>query len=311
MLTCPVVRDLLPSYLENLTGPETNRLVEEHLHHCEECRSLKETMEAEIDVKKAPEPKINFLQKWKRRRLISAALAILVTLGCMVWLYDREFSVEASATSSLEAAIDEFNFEENLEVNVLESEHLGDRLVVLYQKKDSTSYHGIAELQRGIFGKYRFLRTSNSDWDLYDIETVTSRGKSYLLIYGINDLPGVKTFSVLRTPEDAGTLLYKGEGRKAPFLDMVEVKGEVPLFPNAIRYYDGEGREITMEELHAQLGMDRNGGGSGTSVVEGGLLYVYLGIVLVLGIIITRYLLDPAPKRNKDREQGMIKNFKP
>ena len=33
-LTCGVVRDLLPSYVEGLTAPETNEAVERHLSDC-------------------------------------------------------------------------------------------------------------------------------------------------------------------------------------------------------------------------------------------------------------------------------------
>ena len=33
-LTCGVVRDLLPSYVEGLTSPESNTAVERHLSEC-------------------------------------------------------------------------------------------------------------------------------------------------------------------------------------------------------------------------------------------------------------------------------------
>ena len=36
-LTCGVVRDLLPSYVEGLTSQETNQAVETHLASCPEC----------------------------------------------------------------------------------------------------------------------------------------------------------------------------------------------------------------------------------------------------------------------------------
>lgn len=33
-LTCPVVRDLLPLYVDNLVSPETAQAVERHLEGC-------------------------------------------------------------------------------------------------------------------------------------------------------------------------------------------------------------------------------------------------------------------------------------
>lgn len=37
-LDCCVVRDLLPSYLEELTETETSAMVREHIEHCAACR---------------------------------------------------------------------------------------------------------------------------------------------------------------------------------------------------------------------------------------------------------------------------------
>ena len=36
-LSCGVVRDLLPSYVENLLGKESQEAVERHLENCREC----------------------------------------------------------------------------------------------------------------------------------------------------------------------------------------------------------------------------------------------------------------------------------
>ena len=40
-LTCGVVRDLLPSYVEGLTSPESNTAVERHLSECPDCAQLR------------------------------------------------------------------------------------------------------------------------------------------------------------------------------------------------------------------------------------------------------------------------------
>ena len=40
-LSCAVVRDLLPSFVEGLTSEETNRAVESHLSACPDCMARK------------------------------------------------------------------------------------------------------------------------------------------------------------------------------------------------------------------------------------------------------------------------------
>ena len=40
-LTCGVVQDLLPSYVEGLTSPESNTAVERHLSGCPDCAQLR------------------------------------------------------------------------------------------------------------------------------------------------------------------------------------------------------------------------------------------------------------------------------
>ena len=53
-LDCCVVRDLLPSYLEELTETETSSMVKEHIEHCEVCRQLENDMRVQVPVEKAP-----------------------------------------------------------------------------------------------------------------------------------------------------------------------------------------------------------------------------------------------------------------
>ena len=48
MLPCHIVRDLLPSYLEHLTGPETEADICEHLESCPDCRAARDAMAADL-----------------------------------------------------------------------------------------------------------------------------------------------------------------------------------------------------------------------------------------------------------------------
>lgn len=47
---CPIIADLLPSYIEGLTSAETNIMIADHLADCDECRQLLEDYTAEVEL---------------------------------------------------------------------------------------------------------------------------------------------------------------------------------------------------------------------------------------------------------------------
>ena len=82
-LTCGVVRDLLPSYVEGLTSPESNAAVERHLSECPDCAQLRTAL-AGAPEQAAPEDskEVDYLKKVKRRgwRRVAAAVAVTALL---------------------------------------------------------------------------------------------------------------------------------------------------------------------------------------------------------------------------------------
>ena len=69
-LPCEVVRDLFPSYMDELTSRVSNEMIEDHLKDCRECREVLEAMRAGTQGEEAPGPEareIDFLKKNKRR----------------------------------------------------------------------------------------------------------------------------------------------------------------------------------------------------------------------------------------------------
>ena len=80
-LTCAIVRDLLPSYVEGLTSNETNQAVEAHLTGCPDCARL----HAELMAPPLPEAaeqrrEVDYLKKVKHRNGRRVILAVLCTL---------------------------------------------------------------------------------------------------------------------------------------------------------------------------------------------------------------------------------------
>ncbi len=47
-INCEVIKDLLPSYIDGLTSPQSDTLIREHLKECPECREYLEEMTKEM-----------------------------------------------------------------------------------------------------------------------------------------------------------------------------------------------------------------------------------------------------------------------
>ena len=85
-LTCAVVRDLLPSYVEGLTSDETNTAVESHLSACPDCMARKNAMAAPAEPAETAEQsrEVDYLKTVKRKSGRRVVLAIACTLAVIL-----------------------------------------------------------------------------------------------------------------------------------------------------------------------------------------------------------------------------------
>ena len=86
-LTCGVVRDLLPSYVENLLGEEAKEAVDRHLETCPECRERKEAMAAPAEEAAEPEKEVDYLKRVKKGTVHKIVLAVVCTVLLVVGGY--------------------------------------------------------------------------------------------------------------------------------------------------------------------------------------------------------------------------------
>ena len=90
---CNIIKDLLPSYVDDLCSEESCAIVEEHLQECPECRNLiKQMKEFQlVPGKKETHKEIDYLKKIKNNNLRKNVLtglymaAILVS-GIVIWV---------------------------------------------------------------------------------------------------------------------------------------------------------------------------------------------------------------------------------
>ena len=95
ILTCEIVRDLLPGYVDKLTSPETNEAVETHLKGCADCRAIFASMTgAEPEpVPTAEQREVDYLKKVRdnRRRWVwgASVLALICVVGAVLYVRFR------------------------------------------------------------------------------------------------------------------------------------------------------------------------------------------------------------------------------
>ncbi len=98
-ITCQIVRDLLPNYIEGLTGEETNAAIAHHLANCESCRQLHEKLKADMAVPKFEKRDLMRLLKAIRKarltQIILAVLAGVVFTWAVIFVMASPFSVIA------------------------------------------------------------------------------------------------------------------------------------------------------------------------------------------------------------------------
>lgn len=85
-ISCEIIKDLLPLYKDDVCSIESQKLIEEHLQSCAECKKLWEQMSIDINVEKK---ELNFEEaksierlskKWNRKLMLSMIKGILLTL---------------------------------------------------------------------------------------------------------------------------------------------------------------------------------------------------------------------------------------
>lgn len=316
-LDCCVVRDLLPSYLEELTETETSAMVREHIEHCAACRQLEEDMRRQVPIEKAPQRALRFLKRVKRTRLIAAILSALVALFCIGWLYDLEFHYANTEAGRLEAVCDYIPSPEGNTISGVEAgtpvravswQTIDNHLLIFFAADNEENVHGVMHLVRGVNGKYRAIESSYSPSQytagVYG-ESLTLRGTDWKLfmlagdncrdIYsaevhyvgfdydGIHPYTAIKTYT-LSEPNFMWLMEQSELEQELGLLD----KDITGLHIEDIRLLDKNGKDIT-DEYKDESMTTSCGAGKGTAELF--LLYVYIGIVAVLGIVFIRYFL--------------------
>ena len=86
MKECKIIRDLFPSYIDDLTNKETNQFIEEHLNSCKDCKKVLETMQKDINLNttKKDSKEVKYIKKFNNKmkmlKMIIIGIALIVVL---------------------------------------------------------------------------------------------------------------------------------------------------------------------------------------------------------------------------------------
>lgn len=105
-LSCDVIKDILPLYIEDLASDESRRIVDEHISTCSHCRNELEDMKspaiAPLDTDTRPLEKIRDSMRKKKYQtvLLTIALTLIIAIVAMTFLTAPDY-LNHTATVSI------------------------------------------------------------------------------------------------------------------------------------------------------------------------------------------------------------------
>lgn len=93
-MKCYIIRDILPLYCDNLTSRESNKEIEKHLHYCEKCNNVYESMNRKYENIKKIEKNIDPLKKVNKQNKLKVGIAILLSVAVMSLVSKLKFVIK-------------------------------------------------------------------------------------------------------------------------------------------------------------------------------------------------------------------------
>jgi hypothetical protein len=248
----------------------------------------------------------------KRNIKLSAIICLALTLVLSYYIYFTEFKYKRDK-SSLAEAITEFTtpFNSSVDAYVLEIKEMKGVLVASFRDKTRLNLNGVAIFSKGFNQRYRIIssRIEPSDYSsVLDIHRIKIKDHPYYVISGYNFSDEIKTYGLDfygylhpgNYAKDRVKETIKFELVNQQFMDIYSYEEINNLLENSIdrtlydasvwstSMYDADGQDIT-ENFRIK---DSIGGPKGmVGKAELFLIYVFIAIVLGIGLLMTRYFL--------------------
>lgn len=102
-ISCDVIRDLLPSYIEDLTSEDSNKIIEEHIDECTNCKEVLEILKQDLLVKEQKNVKLDksstkLFKKIRRKTFKYIGISLLI--GIIIGILGPQLNSITSASNS-------------------------------------------------------------------------------------------------------------------------------------------------------------------------------------------------------------------
>ena len=181
-LTCEVVQDLLPSYVDGLTSDVSNQAVEQHLKACESCRNLYSEMREPMNGEDASETndeqkadskrpsEIDYLKKIRKKnrmRILAAVLIVVIAVGVGLWskVYVIGQKIEQAEFVQADVVVEDHN----VSVQGLLLDTTKGVSDVAFQEKDGIVTVSLRETRKSSFHTNEFLADYQSSGDIKQV----------------------------------------------------------------------------------------------------------------------------------------------
>ena len=86
-ISCDVIKDMLPLYVDGAASDDTGAIVSAHIAHCADCRKEYESMRTAIvlPAEKSPEPLGRLKKKLRKKRLVTISVTALATVAVVLF----------------------------------------------------------------------------------------------------------------------------------------------------------------------------------------------------------------------------------
>ncbi|MGE7925837.1 zf-HC2 domain-containing protein [Viridibacillus arvi] len=194
-----VFKDLVPSYIENLTSEETNKQIEKHMEQCEDCRQFVKDMQEDLLVGRTREQEkedknIDYLKKVRSKNrkkiftIVGTLLSIffIISIGCYIlfahmWIADEK---DVQTTVQRQGTTVTLSFQTKNDNRYLlsmgRSEHNYRNHITIYEK-----WNDFSEAAKLFNGRsnvtYTFLDENTLLLDNGNEKTLTDKDKIYIM----------------------------------------------------------------------------------------------------------------------------------
>ena len=160
-ITCNVVKDILPLYIDNVVSDDTRRLIEEHLKSCSGCRIEAEEMKRSIEIPLDRHIEVdeagmikNLKRRFLKKKILIAIISAVAALVAVALIYTY---------ASVSRTVIPFD---DSKISITES---GDKLYAIYNGNDMA---GVSSID-----------PASDDADNYDTNNADGRSVCVFYIY--------------------------------------------------------------------------------------------------------------------------------